>query len=91
MGLTDSPDWRGVAKVFRRTDVIKVFANQKMETRVVPIPLDHGILSELVAVPCRKNEIAGEMFQKLSQFVFIGFGPPIEIVHNQPAPGFRVT
>ena len=80
-----------VPKVFRRTNVIKVFASQKMETRVVPIPLDHGILSELVAAPRRKNEIAGPLFQKLSQFVFIGFGPRIEIVHKQPAPGFRVT
>src|SRR5437867_12760015 len=60
--------------------MIEVFAGQEMETRVVPVPLDHGIGPELVAVPRRKNEIARKPLQKLAQLCLIGFRPRVEII-----------
>ena len=64
-----------MAKVFGRTDVIEMFARQEVETRVPPMALNHGVGSELVAVPRGENETAREPFEQITQFYFVGFRP----------------
>lgn len=65
----------GMAQVFRGTDVVKMFAGQEMKTRIAPMAFNHGVRPELIAVPGRKDETAGKLFELGSEFRFVGFGP----------------
>ena len=60
---------------FGGTDVVEMFARQKMEAWVVPMALDHRVGPELVAVPRGENETARKFFQKVSQFRLVAFRP----------------
>ena len=70
-----------MAKVFARTDVVEMFARREMEAGVVPMAIDHRVGPEFITVPRGKNETAGELFEKISQFDLVGFRPRVKVVH----------